>query len=124
MTDKLNAVQRDMLYLAACALNGKAPDRQRTAEMNLPSLYRLAKRHSMSAIIYMALDSANAFGADSELKKLWRESKDKAIRKSVLLDAELSQLGKLLAENKIWYMPLKGSVLKHYYPKLGMREMS
>ena len=124
MTDKLSDVQRYMLYLTACALNGKAPDRQRTGEMNTASLYRLSKRHSMSAIIYMALDSAKALDTDSELKKLWCEDKDKAIRKSVLLDAELSQLGALLAENKIWYMPLKGSVLKRLYPKLGMREMA
>ena len=27
-------------------------------------------------------------------------------------------------ENGIWYMPLKGSILKEWYPKFGMREMA
>lgn len=124
MTDKLSTAQRDIVYLAACALNGEVPDKQKICETNLTSLYHLAKRHSMSAIIYMALDSAKILDTDNDLKKLWSESMYKAIRNSILLDAELFQLGTLIAKNKIWYMPLKGSVLKHYYPKLGMREMS
>lgn len=124
MTDILTSQQCDMLYLAACELNSQKPDVQRVSTMDLSSIYRIAKRHSMTAIIYMSLDSTNALDYNSTTIKLWREDKEKAIRKSLLLDAELSGLSLLLQKNKIWYMPLKGSILKHFYPKLGMREMS
>lgn len=66
MTDKLSTAQRDIVYLAACALNGEVPDKQKICETNLTSLYHLAKRHSMSAIIYMALDSAKILDTDND----------------------------------------------------------
>ena len=42
----------------------------------------------------------------------------------MLLDAERHRLEKNLTEHGIWYMPLKGSILKDWYPKFGMREMA
>ena len=40
------------------------------------------------------------------------------------MDTERHQLEKEFAKNGIWYMPLKGSILKDWYPKFGMREMA
>ena len=50
--------------------------------------------------------------------------RDKALRKNMLLDAARKQLFKYMEAEGIWYMPLKGSIIKDLYKKPGMREMS
>lgn len=42
----------------------------------------------------------------------------------MLLDAERAAIMMQLESAGIWHMPLKGSVLKDWYPKPGMREMA
>ena len=42
----------------------------------------------------------------------------------MLLDAERKTISHELETQGIWYMPLKGSILKDWYPKPGMREMA
>ena len=37
---------------------------------------------------------------------------------------EKAALFNRLEQEGIWYMPIKGAVLKDYYPEFGMREMS
>lgn len=116
---------RDMLYLCACALHGAAPDSGALSGMDLAALLRLARAHSMAAMVCMALEAADAFrGADPALVKQWQDEKNKAIRKNILLDAEADQILRYMDEQGIWHMPLKGSVLKDFYPKCGMRQMS
>ena len=51
------------------------------------------------------------------------KAKERAIRKTMLLDAERGQILAELERLGIWYMPLKGSILKDYYPRYGMRQM-
>lgn len=116
---------RDMLYLVACALHGQAPELKYIREMNLEEVYRAAKGHSLEAITAMALESAKAYGTvPPALAAKWKEDKEKAIRKNMLLDAERGQILRHMEEEGIWYMPLKGSILKDLYPKYGMRQMA
>ena len=42
----------------------------------------------------------------------------------MILDFERSSILSALESAHIWYMPLKGSILKDYYPRVGMRQMS
>lgn len=67
----------------------------------------------------MALESAGITLSDK-----WRETKAKAIRKNILLDVERAQILAFFEQNGIWYMPLKGIILKDMYPKVGMRQMA
>jgi hypothetical protein len=46
-----------------------------------------------------------------------------AIRKNLLLNNERQTLLARLETMGCWYLPLKGSVLQHLYPKFGMRQM-
>lgn len=109
----------DMLYLTSCALRGTVPDGKRTAEMDLEKLFGLCQNHNLTAMVCMALESAG-----QEISSQWKEAKAKAIRKNILLDAERQNILRYMEQNGIWYMPLKGSVLKDLYPKLGMRQMA
>lgn len=39
------------------------------------------------------------------------------------MDAERVEIIKFLEEKHIWYMPLKGVILKEFYPEYGLRQM-
>ena len=108
----------DMLYLSACAVNGIVPDTGRIAHMNLEKLFQICQFHSFTAIVCMSLESVGI------ANKKFIEAKSKAIRKNILLDTEREKIFEFLEQNKIWYMPLKGVILKELYPKIGMRQMS
>lgn len=114
-----------LIYLMACSLQGTKPEEALLANIDMESLLRLAKAHSVSAMVCMALEQTDAFQHAAETTRLkWLDAKNKAVRKNMLLDAERHQLEKEFAEHGIWYMPLKGSILKDWYPKFGMREMA
>lgn len=113
---EMKATTYDMLYLAACAINGIVPDAEK---IDLDRLYAVSKFHSLTAICAMALESAGITLSDK-----WRETKAKAIRKNILLDAERAQILGYFEQNGIWYMPLKGIIMKDIYPKTGMRQMA
>lgn len=114
-----------LIYLMACSLQGTKPEEALLANIDMEALLRLAKAHSVSAMVCMALEQTDAFQHATETTRLkWLDAKNKAVRKNMLLDAERHQLEKEFAEHGIWYMPLKGSILKDWYPKFGMREMA
>ncbi len=108
----------DMIYLTACAINGRKPKQERIEKLDLPKLFEVCQKHILTACTAYALESAGV--KDNE----FTQAKEKAIRKNIILDAERGKILRRLEAEKIWYMPLKGSILKDWYPKLGMRQMS
>ena len=118
MTQEYKAACMEVVYLASCAVNGETPDAERVKRMNLNELYTAANRHLVTAIIAYALESAGI------RDKAFTQAKAKAIRKNVLFDEERAIVLARLEKAGIWYMPLKGSVLKDLYPKTGMRQMA
>ena len=108
----------DMIALMRCAINGEKPDAALTEQLDLPKLFEVCQSHILTACVAYALESAGIRDA------AFTEAKEKAIRKNVLLDAERAKILKRLEQEKIWYMPLKGAVIKDWYPRLGMRQMS
>ena len=107
-----------MIYLVSCALNGKTPKAELIAKMDLEQLFRVCQAHTLTACTAYALESAGI------RDQRFSEAKEKAIRKNILFDAERRKVFRRLEEAEIWYMPLKGALLKDDYPKLGMRQMS
>lgn len=82
---------------------------------DLEKLLQTAKAHSVSAMVCMALEQTDTFrNAEESTRLKWIDAKNKAVRKNLLLDTERHQLEKEFAKNGIWYMPLKGSILKDW----------
>ena len=108
----------DMIYLTACAINNKKPRQERIDNLDLPKLFEVCQNHVLTACVAYALESVGI--KDNE----FTQAKEKAIRKNILLDVERGNILRRLEAEKIWYMPLKGAILKDWYPKLGMRQMS
>lgn len=114
-----------LIYLMGCSLQNTKPEESPLAHTDLEALFRLARAHSVSAMVCMALEQTDAFRcAEESIRLKWLDAKNKAVRKNMLLDAERHRLEKEFAEHGIWYLPLKGSILKDWYPKFGMREMA
>ena len=111
-------VAEAVIYLASCAVNGTKPEADKIAEMDFEKIFSLASYHVMSAVVAMALESVRV--KNDHVKNAISFS----VRKNTYFDTANNSVLKSLEEAGIWYMPLKGAVLKNYYPRFGMREMS
>ncbi|MBQ6290046.1 MAG: nucleotidyltransferase family protein [Clostridia bacterium] len=118
MTEENKKVLDDLVYLAACAVNGQVPEKSWTEGMDLSLVYEAAQNHKLAAAAGMALESAGIRNG------AFVQAVAKAMRKNALLDADRAELTRKLEEAGIWYMPLKGAILKDLYPRYGMREMA
>ncbi len=114
----MNKAFYDLIYLCSCAVNCTTPSKNRLEQMNMEQLYTAAKYHTLTAITACALESAG-FQEDK-----FRTAKEKAARKNLFLDTERKKLFSFCENREIWYMPLKGSVLKEMYPDFSMRQMA
>ena len=121
----IEQISYDMLYLASFGINHKSnPDesclaRYRTNEENGKELFRMSAKHFIDALVGTTLKQAGVV-----LPKYWEERMVKAVRKVILFDAERKKLCTWMDSEHIWYLPLKGIILKDYYPSVGMRQMS
>lgn len=109
---------QSIIYLCSCALNNKTPDPSLVEEMDLDAVYTFASHHMISAIVAMALESTGFKDSRSE------NVIGKAVRKAIIFQNALQDISLWMEAAQIQHVPLKGSVLKTYYPKFGMREMS
>ena len=135
MQKEIDKTGADMLYLITCALHSKTPDKDKVCGMDLAALYRYARRHTLAAITYDALEllgssigeGLRALAKDDTVVSVltkWKESRDKALRKNLMLDAARKKLFQYMDAEHIWYMPLKGAILKDLYPRQEMRQMA
>lgn len=134
-TDLIHACMYDMLCLLGCGVNGTIPpkallEKYRTenrtcgeepeaAQERQLYLYRVSQAHFVDALTGTVLKQAGV-----SLFPDWAQSIAKAVRKEILFDAERTKLFSFMEQNGIWYLPLKGIILKEYYPAVGMRQMS
>ena len=114
----MNDICKDLIYLLACAVNAITPDTERCKAMDLEKLYKLAQRHSVSSAVCIALEHAGI------QDKQFHEAYKKAVRKNIMFDIERAAIFEEFEKNEIWYIPLKGAILKELYPENGMREMA
>ena len=135
MQKEIDKTGADMLYLITCALHSKTPDKDKVCGMDIATLYRYAKRHTLAAITYDALEllgssigeGLRALAKDDTVVSVltkWKETRDKALRKNLMLDAARKKLFQYMDAEHIWYMPLKGAILKDLYPRQEMRQMA
>lgn len=122
--EQTEAAAYDMIYLISCAAAEVIPNRKRIADMNLENVYTMCEFHNLTAMAYMVFENIHISDMiKPDLFYQWKESKEKAIRKNLLLDTERQSLLSYLEKERIWYLPLKGILLKELYPKQGMRQM-
>lgn len=90
---------------------------------NIGILYYIAKKHNLVSLMAQAMEKMG-FESDSDIWKRWLKEKNQLIYKSVLMDVEREAIQNFFEENNIWYMLLKGMVIRKYYPAPELREMA
>lgn len=91
-----------------------------TPEM-LPVLFKLAKRHDLAHLIGDALDKNKLLPEGSEEKKRFLQERNMAVYRYEQIQYEFEQICQTLETIKIPFIPLKGSVIRQYYPESWMR---
>ena len=109
---------RDLVYLVSRAGNKEKPNTEACNKMDLKAVYDLAQYHTLTSAAAFALEKA------IELPREFDQAKKKAIHKLSHFDIERVKILAALEQNGVWYLPLKGILLKSFYPKAAMREMS
>lgn len=113
--EKQKAIE-GVIYLSRCAVNGFVPDTNRVNQYNLDYLYIMAQGHMISAMVGMALKDAGINVPSFNQAIAFSQ------RKTVILNEEKRKVFEELAKAGIWHMALKGTILRDWYPKFGMRE--
>lgn len=83
----------------------------------LPTLYKLSKKHDLAHLIGNALDKNGLLPENSEAKKRFLAERNKAVYRLEQQNYELDRVCESLEEAGIDFLPLKGNVIRAYYPK-------
>ena len=111
------------INLISLYLNKKEAKDIKIDEETFSFYLNLAKHHSLSALTYKVLEATKASISSDLLRKL-EEAYYLNLKKAVLFEKERKELYKYLNEKEIDYLPLKGIVLKDYYPDPNTREFA
>ncbi len=112
------------MELASLSLAGKKLEQIPYSDKDLEAVFRYVKISGISAITFMALENAVDAADESSFMFEWKKMRLNAMRRNLLFDKERSEITNFLEQNGIWYLPLKGSVIKEMYPNPEMREMN
>ena len=91
------------------------------APESLRKVYRLSIRHDLSHLIIDALDKNGLLLLNEEDKEQAMQKCQLAVFRFEQLDFELKQISRTLENAQIDHIPLKGSVIRLYYPEPWMR---
>lgn len=114
----------DMVYLSACALTHTKPDANRVQTMDLEALFKMCCSHSLEALVFWVLEPVcDPAMRETPILAEWRSHYHGALRKNILMEIERTRVFAFLEQQNIWYMPLKGTILRQYYPLPELRQM-
>ncbi|MBQ9532247.1 MAG: nucleotidyltransferase family protein [Eubacterium sp.] len=109
-----------LLHLVCCVLHSKEP--KKAQGVDFCALFELAKEQEIYNLINGIVQAADF--VDKEAKELFRNQSMSELNRMIAISSQRSILLSKLSENKINHMLLKGLILKDYYPKESMRQMS
>mgnify|MGYP002558906354 CR=1 FL=1 len=113
---------RAMMGLIANEVCGSAIDKKEYSfsQEELVKLYKLSKTHDLAHLVGDALIK-NDLLSDAEIRAKFEKQIMVAVLRYEKINYELERLRETLNEAKIPFIPLKGSVIRQYYPEPWMR---
>lgn len=90
------------------------------SEEMLAEIFALAKKHDLAHIAGNALSKLGLL-KDNEISQKFKQISMQAVYRYVRINSEYQKLCKTLEEAQIPFIPLKGAVLRNYYPEPWMR---
>lgn len=86
----------------------------------ISDLYALSKRHDLAHIVSSSLYKASLL-TDGELSSKFKQEEIMSLYRNEQMKCAYDKILNAFEEAKIEYVPLKGSVIRPYYPKESMR---
>lgn len=111
-----------LIHLVVCVMKEEQP-LEMPEGLDFEKVYSLACYHSVANIAYYGIEKLSR-KPEEELLRKWSQVRDKAIIKDLTQQNEYEQIATKLSEEKMWFIPLKGMILKRYYPQSDFRTMS
>ena len=112
-------VMMDLIAYEVCGMTIDKLQYELTDE-ELVKLYKLSKSHDLAHLVGDALIKNNLI-EDGEIKAKFQKQIMLSVYRYEKINYELGRLRKVLNKTKIPFIPLKGSVIRQYYPKPWMR---
>ncbi len=117
-------LQELMMRLLRTELTGEAPEpavREQLTPERIDALYRLANMHDLAHLLAFALERLEVLDPAQPVTALLQKQEMLSVFRCEQLKFELNRLCALLDEACIPYIPLKGSVIRPYYPEPYLR---
>lgn len=108
------------IYLLSCALNEIDAKQEEGIDYN--AILSLAKKHQVFNIIASSI--AQMPNTPADIKEQFKNYNLSEITRMIAVNNERRIIFEELTKSKIAFMPLKGLIIKAYYPKESMRQMS
>lgn len=109
------------LHLLKCGLKSEKPE-EPPVGIDFEAIFELAKKQDVENIVFLSVDQLENT-IDSNLYSVWQEAYYKRMKYSAFQDMALEELIDVFTKAGIDCMPLKGSVIKNYYPSPDLRCM-
>ena len=111
-----------MTALIASEVCGKAidPSQDPFSDEELAALYKLSKAHDLAHLVGDALIK-NKLISNAEIKSKFEKQLMTAVYRYERINYELNCLRTILNDAKMPFIPLKGSIIRRYYPEPWMR---
>lgn len=110
-----------IVKLLRCVLRGEKPD-ELPEGASFEGVYKKAAAHHVENAVFYGIEQLEN-KPEQQLYKHWRQDRDKGIARDMNQCHELEALKKVLEDNGIRYIVLKGSVMKGLYPSTDIRYM-
>lgn len=107
------------IYLLYCSLNRIRPNEDLLTNIDFDELFHFYKYQCLDSLVYPLIKNLKPDNFDS-----WESNFNLNVRNLTLFEEERKQLFEFMSDNNIWFAPLKGIVLKDYYPHEYARIMS
>lgn len=108
-----------LLRHAVCGQELDEETKKACTPENLEAVYTLAKKHDLAHLVAHAVEGL--YIPPCEVLTKLKNTKMRAIYRYARMDLEFERLCQALEEAQIPFIPLKGSVLRQYYPQPWMR---
>ncbi len=117
----MTVVETMMATLRAQVCGDSMPSIGEVSEEKLRALYTVSKAHDVTHLVAAELSTRGLLGTESELCEKLRKQHLLSVLRYERIGYELSELYRILEEEAIPFIPLKGSVIRSAYPEPWMR---
>jgi hypothetical protein len=91
-------------------------------ELDWRGVYLLANKHLVAATTYSTVQKTGA--CPQNVLQKWEKTATAALQKELLFDGAREEIFQEFDQAGIRYLPLKGIIVKNFYPRKGMRQFA